>query len=61
MEVVNFTPEKPEPPKVFPIDTSKIKDLEDVKTLLSVMGIAMTVQFAEEHNLSHLIDPNNGE
>ena len=42
-------------PEVFPIDTTKIKSLEDVKVLLSVLGIAMTEQFAEQYNLTHLL------
>ena len=46
----------PEPqPEVFPIDTNKIESIEDIKVLLSVLGIAMTEQFAEQYNLTHLL------
>ena len=54
--IINFNPTSKEEPQVYPIDTSKIQSLDDVKVLLSVLGIAMTEQFAEQYNLTHLLN-----
>ncbi len=43
-------------PKVYPIDCSKIKSLDDVKKLLDVLGLAMTPEFAKQNGLEHLIE-----
>ena len=57
----NFSLKQPEPPQVYPINTMKIQSLDDVKVLLAVLGLAMTKEFAEEHNLTHLLDDNGAE
>lgn len=51
----------PEPPQVYPINTMKIQSLDDVKVLLAVLGLAMTKEFAKEHNLTHLLDDSGAE
>lgn len=51
------TPPPPvEKPKVYPINTMKIKSLDDVKILLAVLGLASTKEFAKENNIEHLLD-----
>ena len=53
MEEINFNP-TPEP-KVYPIDATKAKSLEEIGVLFNALGIAMTKEYAEERGLSHML------
>ena len=45
---------KPEP-TVYPVDATKAS-LEEMGILFNALGIAMTVEYAEERGLKHLLD-----
>jgi len=47
----NPTPE----PKVYPVDATKAT-LEEMGILFNALGIAMTVEYAKERGLDHLLD-----
>jgi hypothetical protein len=47
-------------PTVYPIDATKAKTVKELGTLMNVLGIAMTKEFAEEHGLEHLVDWSRG-
>ena len=55
MEEINFTPEQEIKPAVFPIDARKCKSLEEMGLIINALGMAMSMEFAEEHNLTHLL------
>ena len=42
-------------PKVFPVDATKCKSLEEMGILFNALGIAMTKEYAEENGLEHLL------
>ena len=44
-----------EEPTVYPVDATKAS-LEEMGILFNALGIAMTVEYAEERGLSHLLD-----
>ena len=47
--------QKPEP-TVYPVDATKAKSLEEMGILFNALGIAMTVEYAKERGLDHLLD-----
>ena len=47
-------------PIVYPIDATKAKTVQELGTLMNVLGIAMTKEFAEENKLEHLVDWSRG-
>jgi len=49
-----FVLQKPEP-TVYPVDATKAT-LEEMGILFNALGIAMTVEYAEERGLAHLLD-----
>jgi cytochrome c biogenesis factor len=49
-----FTLVKDEP-TVYPVDATKAT-LEEMGVLFNALGIAMTVEYAEERGLAHLLD-----
>ena len=49
-----FVLQKPEP-TVYPVDATKAT-LEEMGILFNALGIAMTVEYAEERGLEHLLD-----
>lgn len=49
-----YTLVKPEP-TVYPVDATKAS-LEEMGILFNALGIAMTVEYAEERGLKHLLD-----
>ena len=51
----NFKLVKPEP-TVYPVDATKAKSLEEMGILFNALGIAMTVEYAKERGLEHLLD-----
>ena len=53
----SFTPEQP---VVYPIDATKAS-LEEMGILFNALGIAMTKEYAEERNLTHLLILPDGE
>ena len=56
MEEINFTPETtPSKPVVHPIDATKCHNLKEMGILINAMGLAMTIEYAEERGLSHLL------
>ena len=50
----DYVLQKPEP-KVYPVDATKAT-LEEMGVLFNALGIAMTVEYAEERGLAHLLD-----
>lgn len=54
MEEINFTPQ--EQPTVYPVDATKATTLEEMGILFNALGIAMTVEYAKERGLDHLLD-----
>ena len=46
--------QKPEP-TVYPVDATKAS-LEEMGILFNALGIAMTVEYAKERGLDHLLD-----
>jgi len=46
--------QKPEP-TVYPVDATKAS-LEEMGVLFNALGIAMTVEYAKERGLEHLLD-----
>ena len=46
--------QKPEP-TVYPVDATKAS-LEEMGILFNALGIAMTVEYAKERGLKHLLD-----
>ncbi len=46
--------QKPEP-TVYPVDATKAT-LEEMGILFNALGIAMTVEYAKERGLAHLLD-----
>lgn len=42
-------------PTVYPVDATKAS-LEEMGILFNALGIAMTVEYAEERGLKHLLD-----
>ena len=56
MEEFNFTPEQQVQPVVYPVDATKAKNLKEIGILFNALGIAMTVEYAEERGLEHLLD-----
>ena len=52
MSEYNLVPKQPE---VFPIDATKCKSIEEVGTLINVLGLAMTKEYAAERGLEHLL------
>jgi cytochrome c biogenesis factor len=46
--------QKPEP-TVYPVDATKAT-LEEMGILFNALGIAMTVEYAKERGLEHLLD-----
>jgi cytochrome c biogenesis factor len=46
--------QKPEP-TVYPVDATKAT-LEEMGVLFNALGIAMTVEYAKERGLEHLLD-----
>ena len=55
MEEFNFTPEQPQQPVVYPVDATKCQSLEEMGILFNALGIAMTVEYAEQMGLQHLL------
>jgi|TARA_B110000977_G_scaffold154873_1_gene196930 hypothetical protein len=56
MKEINFTPETtPTPPTVYPIDATKAT-LEEMGVLFNALGIAMTIEYAKERGLEHLLN-----
>jgi hypothetical protein len=49
-----YTLVKPEP-TVYPVDATKAS-LEEMGILFNALGIAMTVEYAKERGLEHLLD-----
>jgi len=49
-----YTLVKPEP-TVYPIDATKAT-LEEMGILFNALGIAMTIEYAKERGLEHLLD-----
>ncbi len=49
-----FVLQKPEP-TVYPVDATKAT-LEEMGILFNALGIAMTVEYAKERGLDHLLD-----
>ena len=47
--------QKPEP-VVYPVDATKATSLEEMGILFNALGIAMTVEYAKERGLDHLLD-----
>ncbi len=46
---------KPEP-TVYPVDATKAKSLEEMGILFNALGIAMTIEYAKERGLEHLLN-----
>ena len=42
-------------PVVYPVDATKCKSLEEMGILFNALGIAMTVEYAEQMGLQHLL------
>jgi hypothetical protein len=54
MEEINFTPQ--EQPTVYPVDATKATTLEEMGILFNALGIAMTIEYAKERGLEHLLN-----
>ena len=50
----DYTLVQPEP-TVYPVDATKAS-LEEMGVLFNALGIAMTVEYAKERGLEHLLD-----
>lgn len=55
MELPKLELVKPAQPKVYSIDATKCKSLEEMGILLNALGMAMTVEYAKENGLEHLL------
>ena len=55
MSEFKFVPVKKEEPTVYPVDATKAT-LEEMGVLFNALGIAMTVEYAKERGLEHLLD-----
>lgn len=44
-----------EQPKMYAIDATKVRNVEEVGMLLNALGLAMTKEYAEANNLTHLL------
>ena len=53
---MEWNPNQTEQPVVYPIDATKAKSLEEMGVLFNALGIAMTVEYAKERGLEHLLD-----
>ncbi len=56
MSEFTFTPEKEEEPTVYPVDATKATSILDMAILFNALGIAMTLEYARERGLEHLLD-----
>ena len=54
-ENFSFTEQPKQEPVVFPVDATKAKSLEEMGILFNALGIAMTVEYAEQMGLQHLL------
>ena len=55
MELPKLELVQPAQPKVYPVDATKAT-LEEMGVLFNALGIAMTVEYAEERGLLHLLN-----
>lgn len=46
----------PEQPVVYPVDATKAKSIQELGVLFNALGIAMTVEYAKERGLEHLLN-----
>jgi len=53
---MEWTPEQQEQPTVYPVDATKATTLEEMGILFNALGIAMTIEYAKERGLEHLLD-----
>ena len=51
----DYTLVKPDP-VVYPVDATKAKSIEEMGILFNALGIAMTVEYAKERGLEHLLN-----
>lgn len=56
METIQGTfGEQPQQPKVYPVDATKAKSVKELGVLFNALGIAMTIEYAEQMKLQHLL------
>ena len=55
MSEFSYQPTKKEEPIVYPVDATKAS-LEEMGVLFNALGIAMTVEYAKERGLEHLLN-----
>jgi len=54
-------PEQPQP-EIYPIDATKATSIEELGIIFNALGVGMTREFAEMHNLEHmLIEQREGD
>ena len=49
-------PEQPQP-EIYPIDATKAVTIQELGIIFNALGVGMTKEFAETHNLEHLLVP----
>ena len=52
---MEFNPEQTEQPKLYSVDASRVKSIEELGTLLNALGLGMTMEYAEANGLTHLL------
>ena len=59
METIKGTlnPEPVQQPKIYPIDATKAVTIQELGIIFNALGVGMTKEFAETHNLEHLLVP----
>ena len=48
--------EQPQP-EIYPIDATKAVTIQELGIIFNVLGVGMTKEFAETHNLEHMLVP----
>ena len=46
---------QPVQPQVYPVDATKCQSIEEMGMLFNALQMAMTEEFAEQNNLTHLL------
>jgi len=53
----NLHTEPAQQPEIYPIDATKAVTIQELGIIFNALGVGMTKEFAEMHNLEHMLVP----
>ena len=55
--IENTVNDEVQQPVIFPLDATKAESIQQLGIIFNALGVGMTKEFAETHNLEHMLVP----